>query len=230
MPYGRSVLGGQLPENVLVKSVNSKKWRASSERPLVKAAFERPTGIQKLRRVARHRSRVVIVTPDRTRGAPSRITFPFILKELQTAGVDKKSVKLLVATGLHKGETSIDLKERFGAELLEDMEVVIHDSDDQQQLTTLGRLRSGTPLTLNRDLVKSDLIVVESPVEPHFFAGFTGGPKMILPGLAGTETILRNHGWRNIDDPRSHYGVIDNPIRAEANEASRHLRRISVVG
>jgi len=226
MPYGRSVLGGQLPENVLVKSVNSKKWRASSERPLVKAAFERPTGIQKLRRVARHRSRVVIVTPDRTRGAPSRITFPFILKELQTAGVDKKSVKLLVATGLHKGETSIDLKERFGAELLEDMEVVIHDSDDQQQLTTLGRLRSGTPLTLNRDLVKSDLIVVESPVEPHFFAGFTGGPKMILPGLAGTETILRNHGWRNIDDPRSHYGVIDNPIRAEANEASRHLRRI----
>jgi len=226
MPYGRSVLDGQIPENVLVKNVNSKKWRALSERQVVKAALERPMGIQKLRRVARHRSRVVIVTPDRTRGAPSHITFPLILKELRAAGVDKHSVELLVATGLHKGEASVDLKERFGNELLEDMQVIVHDSDDQQQLTSLGKLSSGTPLILNRALVESDLIVVESTIEPHFFAGFTGGSKMILPGLAGTKTILGNHGWRNIDDPRSHYGVIENPVRAEANEALHHLKKI----
>jgi len=103
--------------------------------------------------------------------------------------------------------------------------VEIHDSDDQSQLSYKGDLNSGTPLFLNKAVVKSDLTIIESTVEPHFFAGFTGGAKVILPGAAGTETILQNHSWRNIDDARSRYGMIDNPIRSEANESLRYLRR-----
>jgi len=99
--------------------------------------------------------------------------------------------------------------------------VIIHDSDDQDQLVSLGNLRSGTPLFLNNTILESDLVVVESAVEPHFFAGFTGGSKMILPGVAGTDTILRNHGWNNIDDSRSRSGIIENPVREDANEVLR---------
>lgn len=226
LPYGRSLLHGRIPEYALVKSVSSKRWRTASQQRLVKAALEKPIGVPKLRRLARGKNKVVIVTADKTRGVPSNVTLPSLLEELRAAGVGKASVKLLVATGLHKGETMNDLRERLGGQVLEGLEVLIHDSDDESQLIALGKLRSGAPLSLSKDLVESDLVVVESTVEPHFFAGFTGGSKMILPGLAGTETILRNHGWQNIDDARSRPGILNNPVRAEANEALRYLANV----
>jgi nickel-dependent lactate racemase len=146
-----------------------------------------------------------------------------ILEELRSGGMDSDRIRVLVATGLHKGETMTDVTERLGGELVGKQEVVIHDSDDRTRLVELGKLSSGTPLLLNRSVVESDLVIVESNVEPHFFAGFTGGSKVVLPGVAGTETILRNHCWKNIDNLASRYGMIENPIRAEANETLRHL-------
>jgi len=226
LPYGPTLLRGQIPKDTVVTKVSSRRWPSASQDAMVKAAVRKPIGIPELRRLARNKHRVVIVTADKTRGVPSHVTFPIIMRELRAGGIDEASVKLLVATGLHKGETMADLRERLGDELPGGLEVMIHDSDNPNQLISLGKLRSGTPLSLNKDIVDSDLVVVESTVEPHFFAGFTGGSKMVLPGLAGTDTILGNHGWRNIDDPRSRAGVLDNPVRAEANEASSYLRRV----
>lgn len=223
LPYGRSLLRGRIPDSTLAKSLRSRGWPTASQEGLVQNALEKPMNVPKLRHLGRGKRNVVIVTADKTRGVPSRITLPLILKELREAEVDEASVKLLVATGLHKGETMSDLRERLGGEALGDLEVIIHDSDNKDQLISLGKLRSGTPLILNKAVVNSDLVVVESTVEPHFFAGFTGGSKMILPGLAGTDTILGNHGWRNIDDPRSRPGNIENPIRAEGIEALGYL-------
>jgi nickel-dependent lactate racemase len=110
----------------------------------------------------------MIATCGKTRGLPSRITLPLILEELQAGGVNEKSVMILVATGLHKGETIIDVKERFGSELVERLDVSIRDSDDQHQLSYLGDLDSRTPLFLSRAIVESNLVMVESAVEPHF--------------------------------------------------------------
>jgi len=191
----------------------------------VETALKQPIGVPRLRELARASHSAVIVTCDRTRGVPSHFTIPLILEELRSGGIDSHETKVLVATGLHKGETMIDVEERLGAELLHKVRVEIHDSDDQTRLVELGKLSSDTPLWLNRSVVDSDLVIVESNVEPHFFAGFTGGSKVILPGVAGTETILRNHCWRNIDDQTSRYGMIENPIRAEANETLRRLGR-----
>jgi nickel-dependent lactate racemase len=148
-----------------------------------------------------------------------------ILEELRSGGMNWDRIKVLVATGLHKGETMTDVGERLGPALRDKLRVEIHDGDDQTRLVELGKLSSTTPLWLNRSLVESDLIIIESTVEPHFFAGFTGGSKVILPGVAGTETILRNHCWKNMDDQTSRYGVRENPIRAEANEALSYLGR-----
>jgi nickel-dependent lactate racemase len=182
-------------------------------------------GVPRLRELAHESHSAIIVTCDRTRGVPSHITIPLILEELRSGGMNSDRIRVLVATGLHKGETMIDLGERLDGELLDKLRVEIHDSDDQTRLVELGRLPSGTPLWLNRSVVENDLVIIESNVEPHFFAGFTGGSKVILPGVAGTETILRNHSWHNIDNQTSRYGMIENPIRAEANEALRHLGR-----
>ena len=226
LPYGRSAHCGFMPNWVNASCVRTREWqRTDSEQNLVKAALERPYGLPRLISLAHHSRSAVIVTCDKTRGVPSHITLPLILEELVAGGLDRERVKVLVATGLHKGESASDVRERFGSELLENLEVTVHDSDEQDQLNFVGNLSSGTPLILNKAVLETDLVILESGVEPHFFAGFTGGSKVILPGVAGTETILRNHDWRKIDDPRSRYGIIENPIRADANEALRFLKR-----
>ena len=225
LPYGRSQLTGRVPEWTATQVVIPKQWQIASQENPVETALKQPIGAPRLGELARQSRSAVIVTCDRTRGVPSHVTIPLILGELRSGGMNWDRIKVLVATGLHKGETMIDVGERLGAGLRDKLRVEIHDSDYQTQLVELGKLSSTTPLWVNRSVVESDLIIVESTVEPHFFAGFTGGSKVILPGVAGTETILRNHCWKNIDDQTSRYGVIENPIRAEANEALHYLGR-----
>jgi nickel-dependent lactate racemase len=225
LPYGRSQLTGRVPEWAVTDIIIPRQWQTGSEENSVETALKQPIGAPRLRELARESHKPVIVTCDKTRGVPSHVTIPLILEELRSGGMNWDRVKVLVATGLHKGETMVDVGERLGTELRDKLRVEIHDSDDQTRLVELGRLSSTTPLWLNRSVVESDLIIVESTVEPHFFTGFTGGSKVILPGVAGTETILRSHCWKNVDDQTSRYGMTENPIRAEANEALRYLGR-----
>lgn len=192
----------------------------------MRTALRNPVRLPRLRELARVSRCAVIVTCDKTRGVPSHTTIPAILDELRNGGMNTAQVKVVVATGLHKGETMADVRERLGGALTDSLHIEIHDSDDETQLTFLGRLSSGVPLYLDRAVIESDLVVVESTVEPHFFAGFTGGSKVILPGVAGSQTILGNHSWKNIDDPRSRYGNIENPIRSDADESLCHLKRV----
>jgi len=225
LPYGRTQLTGHVPEWAATSIVIPRQWQTASQEKSIEAALRQPIGAPRLSELARVSHSAVIVTCDRTRGVPSRVTIPLILEELRSGGMDLDRIMVLVATGLHKGETMTDVTDRLGGELVGKLEVVIHDSDDRTRLVELGRLSSGTPLWLNRSVTESDLVIVESNVEPHFFAGFTGGSKVILPGVAGTGTILRNHSWKNIDNSASRYGATENPIRADANEALRHLGR-----
>jgi nickel-dependent lactate racemase len=225
LPYGRSSIAGEVPDSVAVEFANPREWlEKQSERELVIAAMSHPSGQRRLRELASGARSAVIVTCDKTRGVPSQITMPLILEELSSAGLPSDCVSILVATGLHKGETEADVRERIGSEL-QGMEVSVHDSDEHDPLSFLGNLSSGTPLYLNSGVLETDLVILESTVEPHFFAGFTGGSKMILPGVAGSETIIHNHSWQNIDDSRSRYGVADNPIRRDSNEALGFLKK-----
>ncbi len=225
LPYGRSQLAAHIPESAVTNVALPKPWQSDSEKETVKTALKEPIGAPKLRELADESHSAVIVTCDRTRGVPSHLTIPLILEELQIGGMSMDQVKVVVATGLHKGETVADVRERLGEALVNSLRVEIHDSDDRNQLVDLGNLSTGTSIHLNRSVTESELVIIESNVEPHFFAGFTGGSKVILPGTAGTQTILQNHCWRNIDHPNSRYGIIENPIRAEANETLRYLKR-----
>ncbi len=223
MPYGRSQLS-EIITQPKVRCIESRQWQVTSPDKLVAFALRRPSASPRLSNLARHSQKPIIVTCDKTRGVPSKITLPAILKELKAGGM-KGEVTVLIATGLHRDETIDDVRERFGGKLTEELQVVIHDSDDEDELVFKGKLPSGTPLYLNRSVVESDLVIIESTVEPHFFAGFTGGSKVILPGVAGTRTVLSNHNWQNIDNPRSRYGNLDNPIRADANSTLRLLKK-----
>jgi nickel-dependent lactate racemase len=225
LPYGRSQLTAHVPNSALTDVVAPKPWQNGHEKETVKTALREPIGAPKLRELAHESHSAVIVTCDRTRGVPSHLTIPLILEELRIGGLNLDRVKVLVATGLHKGETIADVRERLGEGLANSLKVEIHDSDNRNQLVDVGNLSTGASIHLNRSVTESELVIIEGSVEPHFFAGFTGGSKVILPGVAGTHTILRNHCWGNIDHPNSRYGNIENPIRAEANETLRYLKR-----
>jgi len=223
VPYGHSQLTTTITGSK-AKCISSKQWKVANPRKLVASALRQPFDSPRLANLCRHSERTIIVTCDKTRGVPSKITLPAILKELKAGGM-KGEVTVLIATGLHRDETIDDVKERFGSKLTDKLQVIIHNSDDENELVFKGTLPSGTPLYLNKSVVESDLIIIESTVEPHFFAGFTGGSKVILPGVAGTKTVLRNHSWRNIDNPKSRYGNLDNPIRADANATLKLLEK-----
>ena len=223
LPYGRTTITESIDVGAM-DFATPKQWRVKPEHEVIHVLRE-PIG-PTLPQLARHSRNAVILTCDKTRGLPSHMTIPLILEELAKGDLSTNNTVILVATGLHRDETMSDVKERVGPNIAEDIEVRIHDSDEESELVHLGQLPSGTPLSLNRLVVESDLVILESTVEPHFFAGFTGGSKVILPGVAGTETVLQNHSWDKIDDPKSRYGVLDNPVRADANEALRFLKRV----
>ena len=168
---------------------------------------------------------VVISVCDGTRPQPRRQMLNAVLGELEGAGVE---VTVLVATGTHRGNTDAELLEMLGEDVLARCRVVNHDGRDKDSLVDFGVVGNGVPLSLNRLWVDADLRVTTGFVEPHFFAGFSGGPKMIAPGLAGLRTVLTLHDATRIGDTRATWGVVeDNPvhrdIRACAEAAPPHI-------
>jgi nickel-dependent lactate racemase len=127
----------------------------------------------------------------------------------------------VVATGLHRPPTREELVERLGGELLERLQVLSHDAYDAKNLAYMGETSLGTPLWVNEVVNDSDLVIGDGYIEPHFFAGYTGGGKNILPGVAGFETIRINHGAAMIDHPKARAGVLDgNPIYEDIVEGA----------
>lgn len=226
MPYGQSGLPTRFSEHD-VHCIVPSEWHREAMHS-IESTFRKPIG-PTLNELASKCRSVVIVTCDKTRGVPSQLTIPLVLDELHKAGISQEQIRILVASGLHKGETMNDVGERFGKKLMSSLKIEVHNSDDERRLVNLGQLSSGTPLKLNKSVVESDLVIVESTIEPHFFAGFTGGSKVILPGVAGTETVMRNHCAHNIDHPKCRYGLLENPIRDDANEALQHLHSVFAI-
>jgi nickel-dependent lactate racemase len=146
-------------------------------------------------------TRVVVVFPDLTRPMPNRTVLPPLLAELQARGVPDGNITLLCATGTHRQATSDEMNELVGPDLVDRYAIIDHDSDSDEHVS-VGEV-DGTPIRLQRHYVEADVRIITGFVEPHFFAGFSGGPKAVCPGLAATETILEAHHPRRIADPRA---------------------------
>jgi lactate racemase len=164
-----------------------------------------------LSRVAHH-GRVGIVVCDVTRPFPARRVLPVLLGELQLAQPDR--VTVFVATGTHRQCTDAELHEMLGSEVLERCEVVQHDAFDRDRHAQLGTvLGTETPALVERAFLEQDVRITTGFIEPHFFAGFSGGPKMVAPGLAAIETVLDLHSAARIGHPRATWGVTEgNPV------------------
>jgi nickel-dependent lactate racemase len=224
LAYGAGGLEVELPDDTTVVEP-AYHAGASDEAAVLREALQRPVAGPPLRELARRGMKVAISICDGTRAQPRDRMVPAVLEEL---GVADEDVVILVATGTHRGNTDGELRAMLGDELVERVRIVNHDARDKATLTYLGEHGEGVPVWINTEWVQADLRITTGFVEPHFFAGFSGGPKLVTPGLAGLETVLVLHDATRIGDPKATWGVLeDNPvhkdIRAAAAAAPPHF-------
>ena len=167
----------------------------------ITAAVRRPVAGPPLHELTQGAARVAVVFPDLTRPMPNRTVLPALLAELDRCGVPEERITLLCATGTHRQASAAEMEELIGPDLVGRYTVVDHDATSGTHVG-VGEV-DGTPVLLQREYVEAELRIVTGFVEPHFFAGFSGGPKAVCPGLAATSTILEAHHPRRIADSRA---------------------------
>jgi nickel-dependent lactate racemase len=212
LAYGSTGLTVDLPEErtTVVEPLHPRA--APDERGAVLEALRRPVAGPPLREVMRGRRTVAISICDGTRPQPRQIVVPAILEELEGL-VRLEDIVVLVATGTHRGNSDEELRAMLGDEVLASVRVVNHDARDQSTLTWMGRFGADVPVWLNSEWARADVRITTGFVEPHFFAGFSGGPKLVAPGLAGLETTLTLHDAARIGHPDARWGVTHgNPV------------------
>ncbi len=192
-----------------------------SERQLVEHALANPIGTPSLSELAAGKDTVVIVTSDHTRAVPSKLTLPILLKEIRKGNPDAK-ITILIATGLHRATTEEEQRRMFGDSIVDSEKIVVNEAFKEEDFEFVQVLPSGAELWVNKVALQSDLLITEGFIEPHFFAGFSGGRKSILPGICNAATVNENHSYKAIASPYSTTGVLEhNPIHEDMICAAR---------
>ena len=190
-------------------------------RSIVRKALGTPIESPRLRELAKGKGSCVIIISDHTRPVPSKDILPEMFAELE-AGSPGIEITLLVATAFHRLTTTAELEAKLGAEILKRMKIVLHDSRNAASNVKIGVLPSGAPCVVDKIAADAELLVSEGFIEPHFFAGFSGGRKSVLPGVADQVTVLGNHCSKFIDSPFARTGILDgNPLHADMVAAAK---------
>ena len=217
LAYGHGRLPIDVPDDAVVITPQELPG-LPDEHAAFEAAARQPIGTPPLRELAHANSTVAIVIADITRPSPSERLVPWILAELEH--VPRENFVIVNGTGSHRANTRDELVRMLGAEVVETVRIVNHNAFDDATLTHLGRTSYGGEIWVNNDYLRADMRIVTGFIEPHFFAGFSGGPKGIVPGVAGIKTIMHLHNAQMIGDPRSTWARLeDNPVQGEIREA-----------
>ena len=178
-PYGKEKIKYAFKEEevagVLTSSIEEYEPKAG-EVELVKEAMASPIGSPKLSELAKGKKNITIIASDHTRPVPSKIIMPLMLEEIRRGSPDA-DITILIATGCHRGTTKDELVSKFGRDIVHNEKIIIHDCDDGENLTMIGILPSGGECEINSIAANAELLVSEGFIEPHFFAGFSGGRK-----------------------------------------------------
>jgi nickel-dependent lactate racemase len=219
LAYGRGTLEVDLPECALTVIEPRPQAALPDERAALVAALDRPRGAAPLRAQVAAARRICIVHTDITRPMPNDRIIPWLLAYLEEAGARPEQILLLNALGTHRPNTGPELEAMLTPAVVRRYRCVNHEPENDAAHVAFGVTRAGAPALINRHLVEADLRIVTGFIEPHFFAGFSGGPKGIMPGVAALRTVQGNHGVANIGDPRAAFGVLDgNPIWEEMRD------------
>ena len=208
VPYDKGTMKISLPEKNLAGVLEGKQSEYTtelSEKELVEQSLDNPIGSKSLEELAKGKKDIVIISSDHTRPVPSKIITPILLRRIRSVSPDAR-IRILVATGFHRPSTHEELVDKYGEEIVANEEIVMHISTDDASMKKIGVLPSGGDCIINKIAAEADLLISEGFIEAHFFAGFSGGRKSVLPGIASYKTIMANHSGEFINDKKSRPG------------------------
>jgi nickel-dependent lactate racemase len=217
LAYGQGHLSVELPDGLTTVIEPSHTPGLPDERTAVLRSLAQPIAVPPLREWIKSGDRVCIAFTDITRATPNDRIIPWLLEHL--THVPREQITLLNSLGTHRPNTRPELEKLLTPRVVRDYNVVNHEPENPAALLQFGVTRDGTQALINRHFTQADVRIVTGFIEPHFFAGFSGGPKGIMPGLAGLRTVMSNHGARNIGDPKAAFGItVGNPIWEEMRD------------
>lgn len=215
LKYGKGSVRIEIPRSRLLGTLKPKPYSRRGQS--VPEALASPAAAEPLSKVVDGKDRVVIVVSDITRPCPTRRILPHVVRLLKNSGVSRDNLRILIGTGTHRGHTPAEKEELLGVYATSIPQVIDHAMDSVEYIGTTKR---GTRVSVNPALLNADFAVAIGNVDVHYFAGYTGGYKAVVPGAAGEETIERNHAMMTL--PNAEPGVVDsNPVREDMEEAGQ---------
>ncbi len=217
LDYGRTGLDVELPDDRVVGPLAIRPAPPLADpAAALEAALARPIGTRPLAEVARGRRDACVLVCDITRPVPNRLILPPLLRTLEAQGIARENILLLVATGLHRPNEGDELVELLGPEIAGRYRVENHHGKSTEEHSFLGTTPNGVPVWLDSRYVRADLKITTGLIEPHLMAGYSGGRKVVCPGIAGLETVKVWHGPRFLEHPKADCGIVaGNPVHEE---------------
>jgi nickel-dependent lactate racemase len=223
IPFSKSFLEFRIPQGYQVAQAVSKQVKPLEDvSGAIQDALSNPIGSFPLNERTKPGDKVCIAFTDSTRACPDHLLVPAMLKVLEKAGIKDEDITLLCATGMHRPSTRAEKIAKLGQENASRYRVIDNDPQNPASLVDLGMTRSGIPVQIHRAAVEADLLIATGIVEPHQYAGYSGGSKTLAVGGAGEALIAHTHGPAFVDDPRTRLGKIEgNPFQDAVKEAAR---------
>jgi len=218
LDYGKTGLDVELPGNGKVVGPLSIREAPPLANPqaALEAALANPIGTAPLAELAKGKKDACIVICDITRPVPNQLLLPPILRTLEEAGIPREKITILIATGLHRPNEGDELVELVGAEVAKNYRCVNHHGKVREEHDFIGTTPRGVPAWIDSRYVRADLKITTGLIEPHLMAGYSGGRKLICPGIAGLDTVKVWHGPKFLEDPRADCGILEgNPVHEE---------------
>ena len=220
LPYGRTGLEVEVPDQAVVLSPEPLPALADPQEAL-RQALRHPLGTRPLRELVQANDSVAVVFSDITRPTPNHIILPVLLQELHAAGIPSENITLINGTGMHRPNTGKELEEMLGREVLDNYRIHQHAATDASQLTLVGNSSRGQEAWINSLYMQAKVKILTGFVEPHIFAGWSGGGKAVLPAIAGAEAITSNHSGPMLAHPKATWCIAEgNPIFQEMREVA----------
>ncbi len=213
LSYGKTGLPVELPDDNVTVVRPVFVPGLDDQRGAIAEALEHPMGCPALRELVGPSDTVAVVFCDATRPVPNRLILPVLLGELESAGVGRDQIVLINALGTHRPSPPEELVELLGEDLVREYRIIQHDCSDPKTMALAGRLSTGREFWVNRDYLSAGFKILTGFIEPHFFAGFSGGGKLVFPGIASLDNIKEAHSYRILSNAKSTWGIMHgNPV------------------
>ena len=223
--FGKSKVSLDVPKRNLMAVLEPKEVPPIYDvENVVRKSLDAPIACERIEDLVTHKMKVVVLCDDYTRKTPASLILPAILNKLKKAGLERKNIKIIMALGTHRPATEKEMEEKVGEEVYEEYEVLNHDWRNEEELVNLGKTRSGVPIQINKHVMDSDCVLGVGVIVPHRVSGFSGGSKIIQPGVCGAAITGYTHWLSAKFTGEEILGKIMNPVRAELDEVAKKTK------